>query len=108
MLVYSLSLIRYSPKKLSQMAGQLKGEIHNILSFLRYSDRVKIRTILSKFFLHVLNDVAGKFGKQKRVFISECYIGRADIIRRTRYAAKGKITHRKLRKVNLKANVLLI
>ncbi|XXN13743.1 MAG: uL22 family ribosomal protein [Candidatus Hodgkinia cicadicola] len=108
MLTYSLALIKYSPKKLAQLAGQLKGELHNILSFLHYCNRVKICTMLNKFFLHLLNDIVAKFGTHKHIFISECYVARAGSVKRAWFAAKGKLARRIARKSNLKVNVLLI
>lgn len=108
MLIYNLSLIKYSPKKLEQLANQLRGEAHNVLSFLRYCDRTKICTTLSKFLLHILNDVAAKFGVNKRVVVSECYTGRADVTTRVWFAARGKHASRRIRKTNLKLVVLLI
>lgn len=108
MLVYSLSLIKYSPKKLEQLANQLRGEVHNVLSFLRYCDRTKVCTTLSKFLLHMLNDIAAKFGVNKRVVISECYTGRANISTRVWFAARGKRARRRVRKTNLRLVVLLV
>ncbi|AHL30981.1 MAG: Ribosomal protein L22p [Candidatus Hodgkinia cicadicola] len=108
MLIYNLSLIKYSPKKLEQLAGQLRGEVHNVLSFLRCCDRTKICTALSKFLLHILNDVAAKFGVNKRVIISECHTGRADIVSRVWFAARGKHARRRIRKTNLKLIALLV
>ncbi len=108
MLTYSLFLIKCSPKKLNQLASQLKGEARNVLSFLHYCDRTKICTTLSKFIMHILNDVAAKFGARRRVVISECYTGRADIVARSWFAARGKRVRRKSKRSNLKLNVLLI
>ncbi|AUG91389.1 50S Ribosomal protein L22p/L17e [Candidatus Hodgkinia cicadicola] len=54
MLVYNLSLVKYSPKKLEQLADQLRGEVRNVLSFVRRCDRTKICATLSKFLLRIL------------------------------------------------------
>ncbi|AUG34165.1 50S Ribosomal protein L22p/L17e [Candidatus Hodgkinia cicadicola] len=107
MLIYNLSLIKYSPKKLEQLASQLRGEMHNVLSFLRYCDRTKICATLGKFLLHIINDVAAKFGVSKRIVISECHTGRADISARVWFAARGKHARRRIRKTNLKLGILL-
>ncbi|ATY93566.1 50S Ribosomal protein L22p/L17e [Candidatus Hodgkinia cicadicola] len=107
-LTYSLTLIKYSPKKLKQLSEHLKGEIQSILSFLRHCDRVRICLKLSKFFIQVQSDVASKFGKSKRIFVSECCVGRADISRRLGFAARGKIVYYKFRRANLRIKVLLI
>ncbi|XXM93272.1 MAG: hypothetical protein AAI946_00665 [Candidatus Hodgkinia cicadicola] len=103
-----MSLVKYSPKKLMQLTHQLRGEVHNVLSFLYHCDRARICAILSKFFFHILHDVVAKFGTCKHVLISECYIGRADISARVWFAAKGKLARRKTRRTNLKVNVLLV
>ncbi|ATW06146.1 50S Ribosomal protein L22p/L17e [Candidatus Hodgkinia cicadicola] len=108
MLIYNLSLIKYSPKKLEQLAHQLRGEMRNVLSFLRYCDRTKICATLVKFLLHTVNDVAAKFGVNKRIIISECCVGRADISTRVWFAARGKHVRRRIRKTNLRLGILLV
>ncbi|XXM93602.1 uL22 family ribosomal protein [Candidatus Hodgkinia cicadicola] len=105
---YKLMMIKYSPKKLRQLSRLLRGDVYNILFFLRYCDKVKIAGVLTKFFVSVYRDVHTKFGTSKRMFVSECHVGRADVVKQVWFLARGKLAWRRSRRSNLSVSVVVV
>jgi len=105
---YKLMMIRYSPKKLRQLSSLLRGDVYNILFFLRYCDKVRIAGVLTKFFVSVYRDVFTKFGTSKRMFVSECHVGRADVAKQVWFLARGKLAWRRSRRSNLSISVVVV